>query len=122
MSIPAFSRAQAISAVYDQNGNTNAVYYVNASGHIQQLYMDTSWHVGWDATNNLAAPAAVPGSAVAAVYDVDGNANAVYYVNASGHIQQLYTDTRWNVGWDFTTGLQAPAAAGGSAIAAVYES
>jgi len=69
MSIPAFSRAQAISAVYDQNGNTNAVYYVNASGHIQQLYTDTRWNVGWDFTTGLQAPAAAGGSAIAAVYE-----------------------------------------------------
>ena len=105
MSIPAFSRAQAISAVYDQNGNTNAVYYVNASGHIQQLYMDTSWHVGWDFTSGLGAPTPAPHSSIAAVYDPIGNTNDLYYVNSSGHIQQLWMYTGWTVGWDATNNL-----------------
>jgi hypothetical protein len=96
------------------------VVYVSADGHVHELY-DALGAGSWahnDLTGKTGAPAAAGGSSLAAW--VDPSYQHVVYVSADGHVHELY-DALGAGSWahnDLTGKTGAPAAAGGSSLAA----
>ncbi len=92
---------------------TKHALYVDVNNHIQELYTgdQQTWHIT-DLTKGAGA-AVSNGRAVAGFDWQRGNSEQVVYIDAKGHVQEIFasTDDQWDV-MDLTRKAQAPLANG----------
>jgi hypothetical protein len=114
----AVSNGRALAGFEWQRGNSEQVVYIDAKGHIQQIYtnVDNQWNV-MDLTRKAQAPLA-NGRAISGYEWTALGSKQVVYVDQNNHIQELTsTDgNSWHVS-DLTSLTKAPLANGNVVVA-----
>jgi hypothetical protein len=95
-------------------GTDSRVYYMDSSGHVNEL----AWVGAWSSTDVTAKAGAPPGAPASALtcFGVGTSASRVYYLEPNGHVVELAWMGKWRYS-DVTTLAGAASAAPGSALA-----
>jgi hypothetical protein len=107
---PAAAVGSPLAGFYDATAGTDAVFYVGANQHVYELlfspsptfsYMDVWSSI--DMTNQFGAPLAGPGSMLAAHLNTTANSEEVFYINASGDLEELWSWETATPSWNPAT-------------------
>jgi hypothetical protein len=107
----------ALSSHFSTVANVDEVFYLDSSQNVDSLWWDgTTWHVT-DVTIAAGAPVAAAGSALISHVNTLANSDEVYFLDANGHVDELWwQNSQWHAS-DVTSAVGAPLAAPGSALA-----
>ena len=111
---PAAARGSAIDGYQTGSNSQQHVNFMDANGHVHELYYSGSWKHN-DLTAIVNAPAAAAGSAMDGYATTFNNQQHINYLDRNGHVHELYYDNAWHHN-DLTQLANAPAAQPGSPV------
>jgi hypothetical protein len=92
---PAAALGSAIDGYDTTFNNQQHINFMDAGGHVHELYYDNAWHHN-DLTNLAHASAAAPGSSIDGYQTAFNNQQHVNYVGSDSHIHELFYDNQWH--------------------------
>ena len=111
---PAAARGSAIDGYQTGSNSQQHVNFMDANGHVHELYYSGSWKHN-DLTAIVNAPAAAAGSAMDGYATTFNNQQHINYLDRNGHVHELYYDNAWHHN-ELTQLANAPAAQPGSPV------
>jgi hypothetical protein len=120
---PATHAAPNSLSSFGVGGSATRVYYLDQSNHVCELAWENSGWVLTPVASQAEAPPAAAGSALTC-FGVDGSATRVYYVDTTGHMNELAWENSWVRNVTLASGVATSAltcfGVGGSATRVYY--